>query len=62
MKAATSRSGYTIATDKFEDPVLLFKTKWDLNKFREVNPDIELSKVDPRTVQASIDNTNGTTR
>lgn len=56
MKNATSRSGYTIATDKFEDPVLLFKTKWDLNKFREVNPDIELSRVDPRTVQASMDN------
>lgn len=56
MKTATSRSGYTVATDKFEDPVLLFKTKWDLNKFKEVNPDIELSRVDPRTVQASMDN------
>lgn len=56
MKTATSRSGYTVAIDKFEDPVLLFKTKWDLNKFKEVNPDIELSRVDPRTVQASMDN------
>lgn len=55
MKAATTRAGYSVATDKFEDPVLLFKTKWDLNKFKEVNPDIELSKVDPRTVPASMD-------
>jgi len=49
LKAAPNLTSCTVATDKFEDPVLLFKNKWDLAKFKELYPDIHLSKVDPRT-------------
>ncbi len=49
LKTAPNLASCTVATDKFEDPVLLFKNKWDLSKFKELYPDIHLSKVDPRT-------------
>jgi len=49
LKTAPNLTSCTVATDKFEDPVLLFKNKWDLSKFKELYPDIHLSKVDPRT-------------
>jgi len=54
VKTAINKNNFRTATDKFEDPVLLFKTKWDLNKFQELNPTIQLSKVDPRTASATI--------
>jgi peptide subunit release factor RF-3 len=49
LKTAANLTSCTVATDKFEDPVLLFKNKWDLSKFKELYPDIHLSKVDPST-------------
>jgi peptide chain release factor 3 len=45
LKQVANQSRLIIAADKFEQPVLLFKTKWDVTRFQELNPDIELSKV-----------------
>ncbi|MDQ5967560.1 MAG: peptide chain release factor 3 [Cyanobacteriota bacterium erpe_2018_sw_39hr_WHONDRS-SW48-000098_B_bin.30] len=39
----------TIASDKFDEPVLLFKNKWDLAKFEENYPSIQLTHIDPST-------------
>lgn len=51
--ADRDRCDILVAQDKYEDPVLLFKHNWDLNKLREKNPDLELTKVSPRTTLAA---------
>lgn len=42
-----------VASDKDEDPLVLFKQNWDMQSFREKNPKLTLSTVSPRTVQAN---------
>ena len=41
-----------VAQDKDEEPVLLFKQNWDLQRLQEKNPELVLSSVSPRSVLA----------
>lgn len=52
LKAVNNRSGVSVASDKFDDPVLLFTGKWDLDHFGDMYPSVELSSVDARSVEA----------
>ena len=52
LKALENTSRLNVATDKFEEPVLLFKTKWDISRFQELNPSVELSKVGAQSALA----------
>ena len=45
LKKVPNQSRLNIANDKFEEPVLLFKTKWDVTRFQELNPEVQLTKV-----------------
>jgi peptide chain release factor 3 len=40
--ANRERCNLIVASDKNEDPVLLFRHKWDINQFRERNPNLKL--------------------
>lgn len=42
----------SIATDRFDEPIILFRDNWQLQRFRKLNPNIELLKVSPRTGSA----------
>lgn len=46
--ANRDRCTMMVASDKYDDPVLLFKQNWDLQTLRTKNPDLELSVVSPR--------------
>lgn len=50
--ANRERLNILIATDAAEEPVLLFRQNWDLQQFKQKNPDFELSSVSPRTTHA----------
>ena len=52
LKSLENTSRLNIAADKFEEPVLLFKTKWDVSRFQELNPSVELSKVGAQSLLA----------
>ncbi|MBY0549011.1 MAG: peptide chain release factor 3 [Candidatus Obscuribacterales bacterium] len=41
------RCNFTVTNDMNDDPVLLFKQNWDLNWFREKNPNLTLSPISP---------------
>lgn len=41
------RCNFTVTNDMNDDPVLLFKQNWDLNWFREKNPNLTLSTISP---------------
>lgn len=52
--ANRERCNFIVATDKEEHPVLLFRENWDLQRFREKNPELVLSKVSPLSQLASM--------
>lgn len=41
------RCNFTVTNDMNDDPVLLFKQNWDLNWYREKNPNLTLSPISP---------------
>lgn len=53
LKAANrERCSFLVATDKDEEPVLLFKQNWDFQNFHDKNPSLALSLVSPRSIHA----------
>jgi peptide chain release factor 3 len=52
LEKATVDSAVWVAEDKDNQPVLLFKHAWDLQRLKEKNPDLQLSNVSPRSVLA----------
>lgn len=50
--ANRERCSFMVATDKDEEPVLLFKQNWDLQSFRDKNHNLVLSAVSPRSLHA----------
>lgn len=55
LKTMTGRSGFSVAFDKIDDPVLLFRGKWDLEPFRELYPGVKLAGLDARSVEALVE-------
>lgn len=49
LKTIEDQSRLKVATDRFDEPLLLFKESWELRRFQENNKQIELLSVSPRT-------------
>lgn len=52
LKEVTDRNGVTFASDRNDQPILLFRTRWHRERFEELNPSVLLKRID----QVSMDN------
>lgn len=52
LKTVSGEQRLMVATDKFDEPLLLFRDAWELQRFQKNNPHIELLSVSPRTGSA----------
>ncbi|MBZ0188367.1 MAG: peptide chain release factor 3, partial [Candidatus Obscuribacterales bacterium] len=49
LKTVVDQERLVIAKDKYDEPLLLFKSDWELQRFQDENKQIQLSTVSPRT-------------
>lgn len=52
LKTVSGEQKLTVATDKFDEPLLLFKDAWEQQRFQKNNQHIDLLTVSPRTSSA----------